>query len=227
MMIRSVMRLAEGLGFAGVPTVVVGHSMAALSLLCLTDDELGPRVSRVALNPVMPWLDPVVRRRFAQGARALRAVGWLRPVRVWGTRRDARRSAILADAPGAVRELAIAESLAMPWGVAWRLLDGLCASRPAPGRHHRLMIMACTDDPLVRLDVVERAAEELGVGATNLRLFATGGHLPHIENEAHPEWTARNVAELVHLVNTMLLSAREGTPASTRIESTGDGLDNC
>jgi hypothetical protein len=48
--------------------------------------------------------------------------------------------------------------------------------------------------------------------------MATGGHYPHVESEKHPEWTARNQAELVYVIGhtlavTMLSpDAASGTP---------------
>jgi alkyl hydroperoxide reductase subunit AhpC len=41
--------------------------------------------------------------------------------------------------------------------------------------------------------------------------LASANHFPQLELTAHPEWTARNVAEIVRTIDRMLLSSHEGT----------------
>src|SRR5262249_50381529 len=54
--LRSLAHTAEALrsllGLAELPVALVGHSMAATSLLTLSDEDIGPHVSRVLINPV-------------------------------------------------------------------------------------------------------------------------------------------------------------------------------
>src|SRR5262249_39065073 len=47
----------ELLGVRDLPTVLVGHSFGGASLLTVRDDELGERISRLAITPVFPAVD--------------------------------------------------------------------------------------------------------------------------------------------------------------------------
>jgi hypothetical protein len=57
------------------------------------------------------------------------------------------------------------------------------------------------------VSVRTRVAGELGMEATQVHLLPSGGHLPHIESAHEPESRARNVADIVRLIDSMLVTA--------------------
>jgi hypothetical protein len=66
--------------------------------------------------------------------------------------------------------------------------------------------------------------DALSFPRTHIRhLMATDRHFPHAEQDAHPEWTLRNVADLTACINAMLRASSEGTPMPTEVASTIHG----
>jgi len=222
--LSSMGKSAEGLrallGLGEMPVALVGHSMGATSLLALTDEDIGPHVSRVLINPVLVSHNARLARtmrRLARATSVFSRVPWLRKTIVnWAAKNDPNL-VILSEE---MRELFRTESLRMPGPVYARLLSAFRKSPPKIGRQRRLAILACLDDSWIDEPDLDRVAAELGLGAAQIHRVASGGHSPHLELADHPEWTARNVDQIVRVIDSMLITAREVTVVSTEPRGT-------
>jgi hypothetical protein len=70
-------------------------------------------------------------------------------------------------------------------------------------------VIACLDDPWMSHDGLARWIDATGLEPANVHRFPTGGHFPHLEILDHPEWSARNAADLVRIIDGMLLTAAQ------------------
>jgi serine/threonine-protein kinase len=217
---RTADALRRLLGLAEVPTVMAGHSMSGIGLISVGDRDLGPYVTRVALNPVLPSHDRRFRWSLAIIRGFLATIGRIGAVRRFATRWLAARSPTERDLVPALRDGMTEEQLRLPTPVMLRLLDGFSRTPPSLARQQRLSLLVCVDDPIIDRRALDAAIAEIGLEAAQIRWLATGGHHPHLEVVEHPEWTARNVAEIVAEIDTMLLTAREPTIAAAAPSST-------
>ncbi len=211
----------ELLGVRDLPTVLAAHSAAAVALLSVSDEELGERTARVAITPVFPSEDAGLRRSLWVAALLLTCIGWWKWL--------ANKLAYLAFVHGPdARRYDRAEQLAMyenfcsvPGALIARLCRALALARPAPGdRLERCAICVGNDDPLAPEARVLAAIERLGLPARSVYRMASGGHNPYAEDAAFPGWTARNVDDIARVIDSMLVSSRDGTPLSTEVAST-------
>jgi hypothetical protein len=212
---HTVEALRHLLGLAEIPVALVGHSMAATSLLAIDDADIGPHVSRVVINPVLVSHDARLRRRLRILATMTAAGGWIPSVRRkivrWVGHNDPNLSVLTEEA----RESFIRESLRMPGPVFAKLLSAFRSSPPKIGRQRRLAILACLDDDWIDEHALDRAAADIGLESVQIHRAASGGHNPHVELADHPEWTARNIDQIVRVIDSMLITAREMTVVST------------
>jgi serine/threonine protein kinase len=208
------------LGVRELPTVLVGHSVAGAALLCVSDELLGERTSRIAVTPVFPFVDWRLRLTLRVSGFLLRTLCRFEPLRRLVGRLLLHSPDIRAYAPeerAQIRE----RFLEVPPSALAALTSAVARAVPhASDRLDRCLIVVGKDDPLVPEAQVLAALGRLGIPRRSLHRLASGGHVPHLESDAHPEWTLRNVDQLARLVESMLLSAREGTPESTLIAST-------
>ena len=80
------------------------------------------------------------------------------------------------------------------------------------GRQRRVVVVSGADDPWVRNpEIVRRLAEDLGLDRAHVHTLASGGHTPQLPLAMHPEWTARNVNEIGHIIRSMIVTAHERT----------------
>jgi hypothetical protein len=207
-LVRMIDGLRHALGLGGIPTVVLGSSMAGLGLMCLRDADLGALVTRIALNPLVPAFDARLRRSLLLAAFLERVLGRWPALRNrmarFFTARELARTNISTDMRAAFLE----GCLRVPAAVSARLWAGVARAVLPNERQSRLSIIATFDDHVFRRAALLRATASLGLTEAQIRSLANGGHHPHIESAEHPEWTARNLAEIVHEINTMLLTAR-------------------
>ncbi len=213
-MARAIGGLARVLGIEEIPTALVGHSMAGTSLLTLADADIAPQVSRVVINPVLVAHDPRLRKRLTSAARAAATIGRIGPVRRAIMRRMAASDPNLAMLSTEARDQFLDETMRIPGAVFARVLGAFADSPPKLGKQRRLAIFVCLDDDWVDQDVLDRAAAELGIEPAQIHRSENGGHNPHLELAEHPEWTARNVDQIVRLIDAMLITAREHTVVS-------------
>lgn len=216
-MARAVLGLCRLLGLVHLPTVLVGHSMAAMALLTLDDGDVDPQVARVLVNPMLTPHDPTLRRKLQLITWVARAAGRLPPVR--------RALVEYACRSGASRQLTpedqdemIELNLAVDPGTHARIVGALADVAFKRGRQRRVALLCGVDDPWLRdAEVRARGAADLGIDPAHLHLLASGGHSPQVPNPRHPEWTARNVDELNRIVGAMMVTAHEptATPSPT------------
>jgi pimeloyl-ACP methyl ester carboxylesterase len=204
-----------------LPTVLVGHSLAGVALLSVSDGEVGERTSRIALTPMFPSYDSVFRTQ-------LRTAAWLlRRLRHWpaayaylGKRvlvhgREMRGYAMHE------REAVYQAFLSLAPGVIAQLAEQMSRAVPAPAdRLERCLVVVGTNDPIAPIESSRAALQNLGFPARALRVMDTEGHVPIAELEDHPGWALRNGEHLARIVESLLVSSREGAPFSTALEST-------
>jgi pimeloyl-ACP methyl ester carboxylesterase len=204
------------------PTVLVGHSMTGVSVILGDDVSIGPRTSRIAVNPVFPQYFPEYRKGVRRTQILVNTIGRITAIRRWVAYHQANTSLASAELVPSVRTDFAENFLSLsPQVVAgmFRALYDTPPLEPAAGQQRLLMVLG-ENDALISPESTAAAVAALGLHETQIVRLATGGHYPHLEAEAHPEWTARNAAELVGLVATMMHSSREGTVLSTQLQST-------
>jgi hypothetical protein len=218
-LVAMLMAWLELIGVRDLPTVLVGHSMAGASLLTVRDDEVGERVSRLAITPVFPSADARYRALLKTAATMLPTLCAVRPMRKLMAGLFA--SAAREYTPREKQMMADQFMRALPTVVA-QVSRQYAGSAPATGDQlQRCMVLIGDNDPVAPARILEPALDALGFPRTHVRrLAATGGHFPHAEQEQHPEWTLRNVADLTAWIGAMLRASSEGTPMPTEVAST-------
>jgi hypothetical protein len=202
------------LGLGDLPTALVGHSMTGLALLTIDDDDAGQQVSRVAINPTLVGHQARLRWQLRAGAVLAATLGHLPAVRRavlrWSARTDPDTRRLAPEFVATVTE----QLMRMPSAVMARILRALAATPARFGRHRRAALMATLDDTWMDARVRVRAAGELGMAPTQIHLLPSGGHLPHVESAHEPAGRARNVADIVRLIDSMLVTASVPSLAS-------------
>jgi len=217
----AVLAWLEIIGVRELPTVLAGHSLGAVVVMSATDEMLGARPSRIAVSPVFPSVDTVQRWGLRTIPRLLDAMSRL-PFGKQLVGRAALSLSSMARAYSSIeRERMFEAFMSLPSTTLARTADELSRSRPAPhAQVQRCLVVLSENDPIAPLDRMQRAIERLGFPASNVYRMVADGHLPHGQTVAHPEWTRRNVSELVALIDHLLVTAREGTVLPTRLAST-------
>jgi pimeloyl-ACP methyl ester carboxylesterase len=216
-MADSVLGLCRLLGLVDLPTVLVGHSMGAMSLLTLDDSDVDAQVARVLINPMYIEHDPKLRRGMRGMAMLARAVGPIPPLRRALTRHFCRTGPAEQLLPED-QELMIELSLAVTPAVVAGVCDALGTVTYKRGRQRRVALLCGVDDPWTRDQaLLDRASSDIGIDPAHIHLLASGGHTPQIPMSTHPEWTARNIDEIGRVVQAMILTAHEptSTPSMT------------
>jgi hypothetical protein len=213
-MARAVDAWRRILGLGDIPTALVGHSMTGLALLTIDDDDAGQQVSRVAINPTLVGHQARLRWQLRAGAVLAATLGRFPAVRRallrWSARNDPETRRLAPEFVAMVTE----QLLRMPSAVMARILRALAATPAHFGRHRRAALMATVDDTWMDPRVRTRAALELGMASTQVHLLPSGGHLPHVESANEPAGRARNVADIVRLIDSMLVTASVPSLAS-------------
>ena len=209
----------ELLGIRELPAVLVGHSFGAASLLTMRDDELGERVSRLAITPVFPAVDARYRKLLNATAGLIPTVGAFRILRKLMARMFASSARAYTRRE---RRLMALEFEHVRAHVVAEVARQYALSTPARGDQlQRCMVVIADDDPVAPARILMPALDELGFPRTHVRrLVATGGHFPHAEQLDRPKWTLRNVADLAACVGSMLRASAEGAPFPTEMSPT-------
>jgi len=198
------------LGLVAIPTALVGHSMSGLALLGMDDERVGPQTSRVAINPILLSHDAAMRRRFRRIGIATATVGRIGPVRRAAIRQLAKSPDMRTIAPDVLAR-GIAEMMRMPAGVVARLMRTFGATPETVGRRRRVALMYSLDDPLIDYSALDRLIAEVAIASPLVYPMSSGGHSPHIESRDNPEWQVRNLADIVRVIDSMLITAGEPT----------------
>jgi hypothetical protein len=84
----------------------------------------------------------------------------------------------------------------------------------------RCAVVLSESDPVAPIERMTRALTAIGFPAHQIHRLVAQGHMPHGRTTSHPEWTQRNVIELVAIIDHSLVAAREGTVLPTQVAST-------
>jgi hypothetical protein len=220
---RGALAWAELCGLDPLPTVLVGHSMAATGLFLLPDEAFGPHRARIAITPmfscVVPEAPSTILRRILL---ALMAVVVLVPgvyralVRLLEARGGATR-----DLTPAHRRASIDQVVRLPPATQVRLVRALLYAVPEGLQPLRRMFFAFgSTDPQASPEVCNRACSLLGIRPERFRWLASGSHYPHMESLTNPEGTLRNRHELVLLVDEALAEVSPEPRESTEFART-------
>jgi hypothetical protein len=118
------------------------------------------------------------------------------------------------------------EFLRLPPWLMGRLVAAYAEARPAPAEElRRCSILLGTDDPIAPADQLTALLTTHGLPRELIQTVTGSGHYPHAYNDALPEARGRNVDDITRCIDVMLATSREGTPLSTRMESTALGSD--
>jgi pimeloyl-ACP methyl ester carboxylesterase len=209
---RAVLRILTLLGLRELPAVMVGHSMGGLALLSLEEAELGERTARLVLTPYVP------------------AIHW---ALLWGLRVVSGLALVLGHIPPLFRPFvrllvtggnqlaerfrrkALASMLSVKPGVLSRLVGGIAWCNLPEHCMRGVGMLLGERDPTYPKRLIARTVTRFGGSLENVRPMASGGHFPHMDETDHPEWTARNQAEIVHAVDELLISSHQGLVSPT------------
>jgi serine/threonine-protein kinase len=220
-MARATLAWLELLGLRELPTVLVGHSMAGMHLLGARDDELGPRTTRVVISPALTLLS----RPYRLWLWLLTSCVWLMwllpPLRGLIAKMAVGQLRMLDEATEEQRDQMTRALFSMPITTLLKVTLGSTWMRiPDPGQLRGCVMMIGGGDPVATPAMAKMAMRRLQLSPAQLRWLATGGHYPHIPSAAHPEHTARNAAQIVALIDDMLVAAQDGSVSSTKVAST-------
>jgi serine/threonine-protein kinase len=213
---RVALALLERLGLAGVPTVLVGHSAGAIGVLAPGGAELPPNVHRVAITPVFADVNVALRVRLFLLFALVRILSAFGPTKRWLARKFAYNPNTHAYGEED-KELMRTSFLATPGARLRRLFAAYSAERPATGdRLRRTMIIVVGD--VAPADQMTRMLRDSGFPEDKLFRLSEGAHFPH---STGGEYTARNVSDIITVVDAVLDSTRVGRTTSVESGETG------
>ncbi|MBW2465443.1 MAG: alpha/beta fold hydrolase, partial [Deltaproteobacteria bacterium] len=205
-LVRTMNAWLQLIGLDGTPTVVMGHSYAASALLCARETDLGPGVHRICLTPALFFFRWHLRLKARLDAlMAIIVFGTPQKIRSRIARILFRRDASLARTHVGVRDDMARSALRLGGLRVATLFWALAGARPAPPEELRACTVVTTpDDPLVSADLARESFSAAGLPDSQWYRLVYGGHFPQLVDDDHPEWVARNVHELVSLVDGVL-----------------------
>jgi hypothetical protein len=219
---RAVLRWLELLSVRDLPTVIVGHSLSATAVLAMTDEELGERVSRVAITPSLIASTTATSRAVLSAVQACAPFPWLLKRLGGVVERLPEFARLTAEARRRLRH----EFDRAPGWLVSAMVVAHANARPAPATSlHRCAVLLGTDDIM---SIPEKLEDELvahGISRDMVKRIVGSGHYPHGHVEERPESRARNIQDITRTIDAMLASSRDGAPLSTYVASTVLGDD--
>jgi hypothetical protein len=213
----AVMRWLDLLSVRDLPTVIAGHSFSGAVLLAASDEQLGERVSRLAITPGLAATLTPAAVAWAKTLQALAQVSALRPALA----KLLRRSPDYAKLDDEACARLTAEFQRAPAWILSMFAREHTRARLAPAESlRRCAVLVSEDDAVYPAKVVEPHLVAHGIPREFIYRIAECGHYPNLEQKNFPEARARNVAQIVRCVDAMLTASREGTPLSTLMAST-------
>jgi pimeloyl-ACP methyl ester carboxylesterase len=216
------------IGVDDTPTAVVGHSYSAAALMCARESELGEGVHRICITPAFFFFSWVLRMR-ARFDAILAGIAFAMPRSVaWRIARFFfRREPSLAQTDIRVRDAMARSAVELGGNRVARLFWLLAGARPAPAEElERCIVVTTPNDPLVTAEHAEKSIATAGVPESQWYRLVYGGHFPQLLDDDHPEWGARNVHELVSLVDGVLDRAPSTTGKKSSKKSTAETASN-
>jgi hypothetical protein len=115
-----------------------------------------------------------------------------------------------------VRDSMARSAIELGGGRVAKLFWALAGARPAPPEElSRCTVVTTPNDPLVTAEHAEESIATAGLPESQWYRLVYGGHFPQLVDDEHPEWGARNVHELVSLVDGVL----DRAPTTSRKKS--------
>lgn len=218
-LVSSTTEWLELIGLGRAPTVMLGHSISALALMCVRQSDLGPEVNRICVTPVLPSSRRSARLTVYLYRFLAFVISWLprwllRKVARVLFRRDPSLQRISVPARDEMAESAVRLGTRRVASL-FRWLER--ARLAPPDEIQSCTVVTTHDDPLVSIKLVEETIRAAGVTEERRFQLVYGGHFPQLIDEAHPEWGARNVHELISVIDTVL-DMTHGTISSVRHE---------
>ncbi len=217
-LVRSMNAWLELIGLGESSTAIVGHSYSAASLMCATEEDLGDGVHTICLTPAFFFYTWRLRLKARMNSLAARMMSVLpRWLANRGARYAFRRDPSLANVNTKSCDAMAESALRLGGARVGRLFRGLASAQPAgPEELSRCTVVTTPDDPLVPTALAERSIISARIPPEQWYRLVYGGHFPQLVDEEHPEWGARNVHELVSLIDTVLDRAQVTKSESKR-----------
>jgi hypothetical protein len=156
---------------------------------------------------------PRLNRRLARGARLIRLVGRLGLLPLFA--RVAIRHPGAANLPSEVLDGMRAQFDAAGADVLAGITDGVCGMHIPEQALEGVTLVFGERDPGIPKELVLPHVREHRDLAAHVHWMASGGHYPHLPDEGHPEWTARNQDELVRLIDVVMRESEQDGADST------------
>jgi predicted alpha/beta hydrolase family esterase len=219
--LAGVLAWMELLGVRDFPLVLVGHSLSGTTVMTARDEQLGARTWRIAVAPVFPELDWRQRWGLKLIPACAAALSWLPGMkRLLGNLAFVWSRAARAYAPE-VRQDMLARFMQIPMPALVRELRAFSLARSAtPDQLARCVVVLSENDPVAPIDRTLGALGRIGLPEHQIHRLVAEGHVPHGQAAIHPEWTRRNIIELVAIIDHLLVAAREGSVLPTQVAST-------
>ncbi len=213
----AVMGWLDLLSVRDFPTVITGHSFSGAVLLAASDDQLGERVSRLAITPgLVSTMTPAT----IAATKALNALGRVAAFRPALARLMRQTPEFVKLDDETCDRIAGEFQRAPSWVLAMFAREHMRA-RLAPAESlRRCAVLVSEDDASFPARIVEPHLIAHGIPAEFIHRIVDCGHYPNLEQKDFPEARARNVGQIVRCVDAMLTASREGTPLSTMMAST-------
>ncbi len=199
------------LGFQATPTVIVGHSYSATALLCARDAELGASAHRICISPVLMFDDRKQQRAaFLMGLAGYLSTllpnEWRRAIGVFMFSRDK----VLAKISEQARIKMASSAFKLGGRRIAQLFWSIRRAQAAPASELvHCTVVTTPDDPLVSVQDAIRSIAACGIPYSQHFKLAYGGHFPQLMDEERPEWGARNVYELLSLIDSITTMPRD------------------
>jgi serine/threonine-protein kinase len=213
----SVLQWLDLLHVRDLPTVILGHSFCGAALLGASDDQLGERVTRIAVTPGLPATMSASAVAMTRTMSALARVPALRPVMA----RFLRHTPDFALLDDETCHRFEHEFLRAPsWLLAQAAEEQLRSTLAPAASLRRCAVLVSEDDYFYPARLLEPYLTAHGIPREFIQRLVECGHYPQLENREHPEAKAHNVEQITRCVDAMLTASREGAPLSTMMAST-------
>jgi hypothetical protein len=213
----SVMRWLDLLNVRDLPTVIVGHSFSGAALLGASDDQLGERVTRIAVTPGLPGTMSAAAIAMTKTMSGLARLSALRPAMA----RVLRYTPDFAKLDEESCRRFQHEFLRAPGWLLTQAAQQQADFRLAPAESlRRCAVLVSENDYFYPARLLTPYLAEHGIPREFIHQLVACGHYPQLENTDQPEARAHNVEQITRCVDAMLTASREGAPLSTIIAST-------
>ena len=75
-------------------------------------------------------------------------------------------------------------------------------------------VIVSLDDPWMNFAHLDQVITEVGIEPAQIHRLSSGGHHPHVESREYPERSARNLIDIVRVIDSMLVTASQPSVGS-------------